>query len=85
MKVALALEGLNPSNAKATFVQRTRTQRYMKNILTLSCWYSLDSSSLVLSDEYPCARISVIFQVFSIILYWLNSPTAALGLDINSV
>ena len=30
----------------------------------MSCWYSLDSSHQVLSDEYPCARISIIFQIF---------------------
>ena len=35
---------INPSNAKATFVRRTRMQRLLKTILTLSCWYSLDSS-----------------------------------------
>ena len=32
----------DPSNAKATFVQRTRMQRLLIPILTLSCWYSLD-------------------------------------------
>ena len=55
---------LNPSNGEATFFQRTRTQRFWKNIQTLSCWYSLDSSRWVLSDEYPFARVSVIFQLF---------------------
>ena len=34
----------NPSYAKATFVQSTRTQIFWKTIETLSCWYSLDSS-----------------------------------------
>ena len=38
-------------------------QRFLKNIWTLSCWYSLESSCWVLSDEYPFARVSVIFQV----------------------
>ena len=52
---------VNPSNAEATFVQSTRMQRFLKTILTLSCWYSLDSSHLVLSDEYPYTRVSVIF------------------------
>ena len=36
----------------------------MKIIETLSCRYSLDNSCLVLSDEYPCGRISVVFQDF---------------------
>ena len=45
----------NPSNAKATFVQNTRM---------LFCWYSLDSSRGVLSDEYPFARVSVILSGF---------------------
>ena len=35
----------NPSNAKVTFVQSTRT------------WYSLDSSHWVFSDEWPCSRV----------------------------
>ena len=60
----------NPSNAEATFVQSTRTQIFLKTIQTLSCWYSLDSSRGVLSDEYPFARVSVIFQDFCINLYW---------------
>ena len=29
-----------PSNAEATFVRTTRNQRFLKNIHTLSCWYS---------------------------------------------
>ena len=34
----------NPSNDDATFVQSTRTQISLINILNLLCWYSLDSS-----------------------------------------
>ena len=60
----------NPSSAEATFVLSTRMQRFLKTILTLSCWYSLESSHWVLSDEYPYARVSVIFQPLCIILYW---------------
>ena len=52
---------LNPSNAEATFVQRT-------SMHTLSCWYSLDSPHRVLSHEYPCTytRVSVILGLFCI-------------------
>ena len=57
---------INPSNAEPTFVKSTRTQKSLKIIETLSCWYSLDSSRGVLSDEYPFSRVSVIFQVFCI-------------------
>ena len=53
---------INHSNAEATFIQRTKMQRFLKTILTLSSWYSLDSSHGVLSDEYP---FSVILQLFS--------------------
>ena len=35
-------------------------------------WYPLDSYNCVLSDEYPFARVSVIFQDHCIILYWPN-------------
>ena len=61
-----------PSNAKATFVQSTQMQRFLKTIQTLSCWYSLESSHGALSDVYPFARVSVIFQDFCISLYWPN-------------
>ena len=56
------LHPFNPSNTEATVVQRT--QRFLKIIWTLPCWYSLDSSRWVLSDEYPCVRVSVILQYF---------------------
>ena len=56
---------LKPSNAEATLVQSTRRHQSLKTIWTLSCWYSLDSSWWVLSDEYPYARVSIIFQVFA--------------------
>ena len=55
---------LNTSYAEATFVQNTRPQRFLKTIETLSCWYSLDSSRQVLSDEYPFTRVSIIFFMF---------------------
>ena len=56
---------LNPSNAEATFVQSTRTQISLKDIWTLSCWYSSNSSRWVLSDEYPFARVSIIISFFT--------------------
>ena len=40
----------------------------------ISSWYSLDSSH---SDEYPYGRVSFIFQIFCVILYWANLPSAA--------
>ena len=39
-----------------------RIQRILTTIWTLSCWYSLDSSRCILSDEYPCARLSTHFS-----------------------
>ena len=42
---------------------------FLITIQTLPYWYSLESSRWVLSDEYLFARVSVIFQVFCIILY----------------
>ena len=38
------LELINLSNAEATLIQSTRTQRFLENFLTLTCWYSLESS-----------------------------------------
>ena len=39
------------------------------------CWYSLDSSHWVLSEEYQYARVSVIFQLFRIIFFLQNRTT----------
>ena len=58
---------VNPSNAEASFVQSTRTQRFLKSIETLSYWYSFESSRWVLSDEYPFARVSVIFRILALV------------------
>ena len=58
------IRSLNPSNAEAIFVQNTKMQIFLKTTKTWSCWYSLDSSRRALSNEYPYARVSVIFQVF---------------------
>ena len=69
--------GFDPSNGEATFVQSTRTQRFLKNFLTLSCWYSLDSCHRVLSDEYLFARVSSHFSRFLHHSYWPNQPPAA--------
>ena len=33
---------------------------FQNHLLTPSCWYSLESSRWVLSDKYPCARVSII-------------------------
>ena len=77
--------GINPSNAEATFVQSTRKQRFLKIILTLSCWYSLDSSLRVLSDEYPFARVSVIFQFFLHYFVLAKLATSSIGLNVCTV
>ena len=53
---------VNPCNAE---VQITRMKRFLKTMYTLSCWYSLDISHRVLSDEYPCARVLVISSFFN--------------------
>ena len=50
--VVVTWQYLNASNAEATIIQSTRAQRFLKNVETMSCWYSLDSSCWVLSDEY---------------------------------
>ena len=61
---AAGMHGYISYDAEVTFAQSTRVQRSLKTILTLSCWYSLDSSHRVLSDEYPYAWVLVIFQGF---------------------
>ena len=71
--VSLTLQmPFNHYNAEVTFIQGTRIQRSLKTIWTLSCWHSLDSSRWVLSNEDPCTRVTVTFQVFCIISYWPN-------------
>ena len=54
-----ATQQLNHFYAKAIFVRSTRMQRFLKTISTLSCWYILESSHWVLSDESQYARVSV--------------------------
>ena len=49
-----------------------RSKEIMKITLTLSCWYSSESSRRVLSYEYPFAMVSVISQLFVIISCWAN-------------
>ena len=56
---------VNPSTAEATFVLSTRTQNLLKTIETLSCWYSLESSHRVHSDEYQYAGVLVIYRFFA--------------------
>ena len=46
-------------------VLRLHCKKYSKTILTLSCWYSFESSSWVLSDEYQYVRVIVHFQLFA--------------------
>ena len=58
-------------------------QMFMKTILTLSCWYSLDSSRCVLSDEYPYARVSVIFQGF--LHHFVLAKLASSSIRVNTV
>ena len=58
----------NLFNAEATFVQSARTQRFKKKS-SKPCHVGIHWIALA---EYPFARVSVIFQVFYIILYWPN-------------
>ena len=55
-----------------------KCEKLLKTIQTLLCWYSLESSRRELSDEYPFARVSVIFQVFCIISYLAKSATSSI-------
>ena len=50
----------NPSNAEATFVKSTKAQRFLKNNFE-PCHVGIH---WIPSDEYPCARVSVIFLGF---------------------
>ena len=54
---------------------------FLKTIQTLSCWYSLDSSSGVPSDEYPSARVSVIFQF--VLHHFVKAKLATTSIRVN--
>ena len=57
--VQLACHHFNPSNAETSFLHLIiRMQRFLKNILTLSCWYSLESSCWVLRWVPICQGFS---------------------------
>ena len=77
----------NPSNAEATFIQSTRTQKFQKTIWTLLCGYSLESSCWALSYEYPFARFSVIFQFFlhHFVLAKLATSSIRVNQDLSSL
>ena len=62
----------NPSNAEATFVHSTRTQRFLKTIL-MSCWYSLNSSHWALRWIPMCQG----FTNFSVFLPHFVQATLA--------
>ena len=63
---------LNPSNTEATFVQITRTQRFLKIILALSCWNAFGSSAEFSQISTHMRGFQSVCRVFSIILYWPN-------------
>ena len=51
-------------------------------IITLSSWYSLESPHRVLSDEYPFARVSVIFQLFSHYFVLIKLATSSIRVKV---
>ena len=53
----------------------------MKIIRTKSCGYSYESSHWVLSDEYPFAWVSVIFQLF--LHYFILAKLATSSIRVN--
>ena len=55
--------------------------RFLKIIQTLSCWYSLDRSHIVLSHAYPYNRVSVIF--FKAFLHHFLLPKLASSIKVN--
>ena len=61
----------------------TITQNSLKSCLTLPCWYSLDDSCCVLSDEYPFAIVSVIFQLFPHQFLMTKLATRSTKVDMN--
>ena len=71
----------NPFAAEVIFVQCSKKQIIMKIIRTKSCGYSYESSRWVLSDEYPFARVSVIFQLF--LYYFILTKLATSTIRVN--
>ena len=74
IEISYSLQWLSLTLPMLTLISsiHARTQRFSQSILTLSCWYTLESSRKILSDKYPFARVSVICNIFRIILYWPN-------------
>ena len=73
--------GINPSNAETTLVKNTKTQRFLKNFLTLSCWYSLDSSHWILSRWAPICHGFSKFSMFSHHFELAKSATSSIRVD----
>ena len=58
-------------------------QRLLITILAMSSWYLLDSSCRVLSNEYLCARVAVIFQVF--LHHFVLAKLAHSSIGVNTI
>ena len=56
---------------------------FFENHLNPSCWYSLDSSHCILSEEYPCARVSIIFSV--LLHYFVLAKLATNSLRVKAI
>ena len=63
---------VNPSTAKVIFIQSTGLKDFRKPSKPCNAGIHWIVLTEVLSDECPCARVSLTFQVFGIILYWPN-------------
>ena len=62
-------------------IKGTRMQKIVKVFSTLSYWYSSESSCWILSDEYPCARVSDSFRLFS--HYFVRTKLATSSIRAN--
>ena len=61
--VHLPKSNMNPSNAKTTFTQSKRHKDFWKTVKP--CYVGIHwITRWVLSEEYPCARVSVLFPFF---------------------
>ena len=79
IKLILLLSICNPSNAETTFVQSTRTQRYLKTHLIPVMLVFIWKPSLSTLSWVP--RVSVIFQYF---YHFILAKLATISIRVNS-
>ena len=79
------MKGLTLPMLRLLLSKTQELEKSLKIIQALSSWYSLESSHRLLSDEYPFARVSVIFELFSYQFGLIKLATSSIRVKCSEV